>query len=71
LNPQHLLSIELSKERRMAIITDFDRHAFTEVGSNSFLNYEPSEADRLHEIAQELRKIVADAKKRQSTSSAR
>ncbi len=55
----------------MAIITDFDRHAFTEVGSNSFLNYEPSEADRLHEIAQELRKIVADAKKRQSTSSAR
>ena len=55
----------------MAIITDFDRNVFTEVGSNSFLNYEPSEADRLREIAQELRKIVADAKKRLSTRSAR
>jgi predicted P-loop ATPase/GTPase len=53
------------------MITDFDRNAFAEVGSNTFLNYKPSEADRLREIAEELRKIVADAKKRQSTSSAR
>jgi len=55
----------------MAVVTDFDRDVFTEVGSNTFLNYEPSEADRLHEIAQELSKIVADAKKRLSTSSVR
>jgi predicted P-loop ATPase/GTPase len=49
----------------------FASQPFTAFGSNSFLNYEPSEADRLHEIAQELRKIVADAKKRLSASSAR
>jgi hypothetical protein len=69
---QDLPSVETQQgDCPMAIITDFDRDAFTEVGSNSFLNYEPSEASRLHEIAQELRKIVADAKKRLSTNSAR
>jgi hypothetical protein len=66
-SPQHRKSTGAS----MAIITDFDRNVFTEVGSNSFLNFESSEADRLREIAQELRKIVADAKKRLSTSPAR
>ena len=44
----------------MAIITDIDRNAFTEVGSNSFLNYEPSEADRYEMIRTYFQMLIEE-----------